>query len=161
MAYSEDIESSLKDKIVHFSVYPKIQFDKFAEQYKDEDYSKESLIHKFIIDHGLKKAFPNVEDTFRIYLSLMISNCTGERTFSKLSRIKNELRSTMTHNRLNNLSLMSIERDILNEINFDEAVETFATKKVRKKKDTIILFLCKISTDICFIINLVVFLILV
>ena len=31
MAYSEDIESSLKDEMVHFSGSLKIQFDKFAE----------------------------------------------------------------------------------------------------------------------------------
>ena len=31
MAYSEDIESSLKDEMVHFSESLKIKFDKFAE----------------------------------------------------------------------------------------------------------------------------------
>ncbi len=63
----------------------------------------------------------------------MVSNCTGERSFSKVNRIKSELRSTMTHKRLNNLSLMSIERNILNEISFYEVVETLAMKKARKK----------------------------
>ena len=56
MAYSEEIESSLKDEMVHFSAYLKIQFNKFAEQYKAEDYSKELLIYKLIKDHGLKEA---------------------------------------------------------------------------------------------------------
>ena len=41
MAYSEGIESSLKDETFHFSAYLKTQFDNFAEQYKDKDYSKE------------------------------------------------------------------------------------------------------------------------
>ena len=112
MAYSEDIESSLKDEMVHFSAYLKIQVDKFVEQYSDQNYSKELLIYKLIIDYGLKEAFPNVEITFLIYFSLIVSDCAGEKRFSKLSRIKNILRSTMTHNRLNNLSLMSKERDI-------------------------------------------------
>ena len=41
MAYSEGIESSLKDETFNFSAYLKIQFDKFSEQYKDKDYSKQ------------------------------------------------------------------------------------------------------------------------
>ena len=36
--------------------------------------------------HELKEIFANVEIAFRIYLSLMVSNCTGERSFSKLRR---------------------------------------------------------------------------
>ena len=55
---------------------------------------------------------------------------------------------------------MSVERDILNEINFDEAVETFAMKKARKKVIQQFYFYVKYLL-ICFIINLVVFFILV
>lgn len=68
----------------------------------------------------------------RIFLSMMITNCSGERSFSKLKRIKNELRSTMLQERLTSLSLMSIECDILNTIDFEEVINDFAHLKSRR-----------------------------
>ena len=56
----------------------------------------------------------------KIFFSMMVSNCTGERSFSKLKPIKNELRSTMLQERLNCLSIMSIESNVLLNIDFDD-----------------------------------------
>lgn len=55
-------------------------------------------------------SFSNVEIALRI---LMVTSCSGERSVSKLKRIKNELRSAMQQKRLNSLSLLSIECDML------------------------------------------------
>ena len=73
--------------------------------------------------------FPNVEVVLRIYLSMMVSNCSGERTFSKLKRIKNDVRSTMGETRLNFLSIMSIESDILRDLDFSSIIEHLLVKK--------------------------------
>ncbi|XP_065662680.1 uncharacterized protein LOC136085314 [Hydra vulgaris] len=83
-------------------------------------------------DH-LESTFPNIEISLRIFLSMMVSNCTGERSFSKLKLIKNELRSTMLQERLNCLSLMSIESDVLLTIDFDDIIKEFSRKKSRKR----------------------------
>ncbi|XP_065645536.1 zinc finger MYM-type protein 1-like [Hydra vulgaris] len=83
-------------------------------------------------DH-LKSTFPNIEISLRIFLSMMVSNCTGERSFSKVKLIKNELRSTMLQERLNCLSLMSIESDVLLTIDFDDIIKEFSRKKSRKR----------------------------
>ena len=54
---------------------------------------------------------------FRIYyLSMMVSNCSGERSFSKLKLLKIHLRSCMTQERLNSLSLLNIETNVLRSI---------------------------------------------
>ena len=37
---------------------------------------------------GVYRAFPNTEIALRIYLSLMATNCSVERSFSQLKRIK-------------------------------------------------------------------------
>ena len=58
---------------------------------------------------------------------LMITNCSGERSFSKLKFIKNRLRTTMSHGRLSHLALMSIECDSLNKL-----IQNFARSKSRK-----------------------------
>ena len=44
--------------------------------------------------------------------------CSAERSFSKLELIENRLRTSMTQGRLVNLAIMSIEWDILREIDF-------------------------------------------
>ena len=56
----------------------------------------------------------------------------GERTFSKLKLIKNELRTCMLQERLNSLSLMSIESELLQKIDFDDVVNDFILAKRRK-----------------------------
>ena len=61
-----------------------------------------------------------------LYLILMVTNCSGERSFSKLKYIKNMLR--MTQERVTHLSLMSIEYDILRETDFHDLITDFAQR---------------------------------
>jgi len=44
--------------------------------------------------------FPNVEVILRIYLVLIVSNRSGERSFSKMKIIKNGLQTSMTQSDL-------------------------------------------------------------
>ena len=76
-------------------------------------------------EHQLTQTFRNVEIMLRIYLS-MVSNCSGERTFSKMGIIKSLLRSTTGQQRLNMLSLMSIELDGVRAIDFDDVIDDIA-----------------------------------
>ena len=84
-------------------------------------------------DCGLQSMFPNVYVALRLFLTLPVSNCEGERSFSPLSRIKNELRTKMSQKRLKALSLMAIESDLTNALEFDDIVEDFARNRARKK----------------------------
>ena len=63
----------------------------------------------------------------------MVTNWSGERFFSRLKNIKNELRFTMSQERLSALSILCIESDKLKQINFDEFLRDFALTKARKK----------------------------
>ena len=66
------------------------------------------------------------------FYSLMVTNCSGERSFSRLNRIKNELRATMSQERLSALSIMCIESDKLRQTNCDELLDDFhCLKKAR------------------------------
>ena len=62
----------------------------------------------------------------------MVTNCSAERSFSKLKLIENPLRTSMTQGRLVNLAIMSIESDILREIDFTAIISDFAVAKSRK-----------------------------
>lgn len=95
-------------------------------------YSHQDL-YDIIINDGIKSAFPNVEVVLRMFLTLMVTNCSGERSFSQLKRIKNELRSTMNQDRLSSLSLLCIECEQMRKINFDDLIVDYAMQKSRKQ----------------------------
>jgi len=61
----------------------------------------------------------------------MVTNCSAERSLSKLKQIENCLRTSITQGRLVNLAL-SIESDILREIPFTAIISNFAVAKSRK-----------------------------
>ncbi|KAK4872025.1 hypothetical protein RN001_016149 [Aquatica leii] len=90
-------------------------------------------MYNLLKSNNLVETFPNVEIAFRIFLSLMVTKASGERSFSKLKLIKNELRNSMCHERLKCLSLMSFENDLLQEIDFNDVIEDFALQKSRRK----------------------------
>ncbi|KAF2899481.1 hypothetical protein ILUMI_06694 [Ignelater luminosus] len=100
---------------------------------ENEETNSLSGIHHRLKENKIEGTFPNVEIALRIFLSMMVTNCSGERSFSKLKRIKNELRSTMLQERLTSLSLMPIECDALKDIDFEEVIDDFAYLKCRRR----------------------------
>ena len=90
-------------------------------------------MYSVIVNDNITNVFPNVEISLQIFLTLMITNCSAERSFSQLKNIKNPKRSTMGQERLDALALLCIESDILRTLNFDDVIEDFARKKCRLK----------------------------
>ena len=80
----------------------------------------------------LESIFPNLSVSLRMFLTAPATVVSAERSFSKLKLIKNYLRSTMSQDRLNNLTRLSIESDIAKQIDFDSVIRSFAKKKARK-----------------------------
>jgi len=58
-------------------------------------------------------------------LTISVSIASVERSFSKLKLIKSYLRSIMSQQKLNRLNLLSIEKNILNKINYDNLIDNF------------------------------------
>jgi hypothetical protein len=81
---------------------------------------------------GVLDTFPNVAVALMIYLVLMVSNCSAERSFSKLKLIENRLRISTTQERLVNLAIMSIESDILQDTDCKSIIDDFERAKSRK-----------------------------
>ena len=123
----DELEQCFGNELVQFVAFPN-EFLKDA----DDNIGKEHILYKLIIDKRIKCSFPNVEIALRMYSILMVTNCSGERSFSKLKYIKNRLRTTMTNERVTHLSLMSIEYDILRDTDFDDLITDFAQRKGRK-----------------------------
>ena len=91
----------------------------------------EHLVYFLIIEKHLQDAFPNIETILIMYFVSIITNCSNERSFSKLKLVKNILRKAMTQQRLNNLAILRSNSDVLRSLNFDDVVDDFATRKVR------------------------------
>ena len=89
-------------------------------------------ICRLVVSNNLETVFPNTVILFRIYLSMMVSNCSGERSFSKLKLLKTHLRSCMTQERLNSLSLLNIETNVFRSIDKSSLINNFALKISRK-----------------------------
>ena len=70
--------------------------------------------------------YPNVSIAYRIILTVPVAS--AERSFSKLKLLRNCLRTTMLQGRLNGLSMCSIEKDILDNIDLDTILNDFASR---------------------------------
>ena len=85
----------------------------------------------FIVTYG-EYVFPNLRISLQILLTIAVSIASCERSFSKLKIILSYLRASMGQDRLSNLALLSVERETLNTINFDNVIDQFASVKARK-----------------------------
>ncbi|XP_022248903.1 uncharacterized protein LOC111087236 [Limulus polyphemus] len=122
-AYHEDFEyNELLNECKQFKHY--IVHDEECKTLPD--------MYSILIPDKLKSVFPNVEIALRIFMCMMVTTCSGERSFSRLKLTKNHLRSTMGQQWLNLLSLMCTESDILKNIDFQPIIKQISAMKCRK-----------------------------
>jgi hypothetical protein len=66
-----------------------------------------------------------------LFAVLPVSVATAERSFSTMKRIKNYLRNRIGDERLSDLAVLHLHRDIVNSLDPDEIVDEFAKQKRR------------------------------
>ena len=125
--YSVDLDGDFGNELVQFQLF----LSSFLDQ-KEESCSLEQFMYTLIFGKKVQSTFPNVETALKIYLTLMIANVSGEQSFFKLKFIKNLMQTTMGQTRLNHLSIMSMESDILRSLNLSDIIHSFAATKARK-----------------------------
>ena len=64
----------------------------------------------------------------RIILSMPVSTCTADRSFSGLRRLKSYLRSTMTQERLNHVAVISCHSDTVTKLDLNPLLDEFIQK---------------------------------
>ena len=110
-------------------------FVTFANIFVDEEpecISTELILHRLIINKGVHNTFPNMEIAMWIYLILMVSNSSDERSLSELTIIENRSRISMMQKRLVNLAIMSIKSEVLQQLDFGNILSDLAARKSRK-----------------------------
>uniref|UniRef100_H3B2S5 TTF-type domain-containing protein n=1 Tax=Latimeria chalumnae TaxID=7897 RepID=H3B2S5_LATCH len=113
--YSNGLKKELENEIIHFHEHVK-------QTVNDASNVIEAM--KTILSSG---CFPNVAIALRIYLSMPCTVCEGERSFSKLTRIKDENRTTVGEERLNALSIIAIEWDLARKMDFSNLIREFTS----------------------------------
>ena len=76
---------------------------------------------------------PNLLTIVHLILINPATSCNPERSFSVARRIKTWLRSTMTTKRFNNLSILSIHKEVADSINLVNIGNEFASKYDRRR----------------------------
>ncbi|XP_022883344.1 zinc finger MYM-type protein 1-like [Olea europaea var. sylvestris] len=85
--------------------------------------------------HYLKKmngCFPNACIAYKILLTIPVTVASAERSFSKLKLIKTYIRSTMSQQRLNGLAMLSIEKEMVEQLDYTKLIDIFASKTARR-----------------------------
>ena len=74
----------------------------------------------------LRAAFPTLLRVLQIGLTIVVSTAECERSFSALKRTKTYLRSSMSEQRLTDLAVLSIEKELSQSLSLDEVVQNFS-----------------------------------
>jgi hypothetical protein len=82
-------------------------------------------ILKLVIDAN---CYPNVFVAYRTLLTIPMTVASAAINFSKLKLLKKCLRSTMSQERLTDLAMCSINKDILNIIDLSTVIDDFVSR---------------------------------
>ena len=76
---------------------------------------------------SFRPAYSTLCHLAQIAMTIAVTSAESERSFSALKRIKTRLRSTMGQERLSALAILSIEREIAEELDYDYVIDQFAS----------------------------------
>ena len=73
-----------------------------------------------------------IDKLLHLVLTLPITSSSAERSFSTMKRIKSVSRSTMSNDRLDNLAIISVEKELSSSISIPKVVEKYAASADRR-----------------------------
>ncbi|KAF0725760.1 zinc finger MYM-type protein 1-like [Aphis craccivora] len=134
LKWSKDLAIKYSEDLNGFDLYSELECFKNQAQNLMGDFKSATPLEllKFIHKYSLKDVYLNIEIALRIFLTIPVTTATCERSFSKLKIIKNYLRYTTSQDRLTNMGIITVERELATKINFKNVIVEFATKKARK-----------------------------
>ena len=77
--------------------------------------------------------FSEVDKLVRIYLTIPVTTATGERSLSAVQCIKTYLRSTMSQQRLNNIMLLNVHKDLTDRLDLPTIARQFVDANERHR----------------------------
>ena len=102
--------------------------------WKDKEGKKEDIPDRisFTLKFTDKECFVNIFAILQVLATIPITSSSCERSISVLRNLKNYLRSTMSHDRLNGLAIMHAHADV--NLNLGEIIDLFANLHPRRMR---------------------------
>ncbi|CAI6349549.1 unnamed protein product [Macrosiphum euphorbiae] len=122
--YKDDLSTLFANECVHFRSHLLSIGDEAPKTIQD--------MCGFLRKNDLIGMYPYKDVSLRMLLC-PVSNCSTERSFSCLKRVKTYLRSCISAERLSDLAIMNIESDVTPKTEFDDIINEFATLQSRRK----------------------------
>ena len=82
---------------------------------------------------SFRPAYSTLCHLAQIAMTIAVTSAESERSFSALKRIKTRLRSTMGQEHLSALAILSIEREIAEELDYDSVIDQFASSDKNRR----------------------------
>ena len=102
------------------------QLEMFCTNFHDDVSNIHSILKFFQgLSAGQRVFFKQVCFLVRLVLVMPATNATSERSFSVMRRLKSYLRSTMSQPRLNHLMVLSIYKQLLDELDLNTTAKEF------------------------------------
>jgi len=119
----------------HSAIFP-VEYRMWSRMWQDKEEEGTELPKKLIdvLQACDSMTFPNIHVLLRLALTLPITSCESERSFSQLKLVKTARRSTMTTSRLGDLTLMKINRNYSDQLHIKDLVQTFSQMHSRRMK---------------------------
>ena len=128
--YCLKLESFLKHDVYYdidgLDLFSKLNFLKEILQLKD--YTRIDILNYI----KRLNSFPNTCIAYRFLLTILVTVVFAEKSFSKLKLIKYYLRSIMSQERISRLAILSIENEMLEELEYKNLISQFTSQKARK-----------------------------
>ncbi|KAM8898382.1 uncharacterized protein AB9W97_009311 isoform 1-T2 [Spinachia spinachia] len=101
-------------------------------------------MYQFFVANNLQSTFSETVRLLKILITTPMTTAESERCFTTLKRIKTFLRNTVTHDRLNALAMLSVEKQLLRDIpDFNKKVnERFLCLLERRKSEIPLKIIC-------------------
>ncbi|XP_060855245.1 zinc finger MYM-type protein 1-like [Metopolophium dirhodum] len=96
--------------LMNSSTFNEERLKEHVEFYNDSNIKTKNAIN--ILNNCNSDLFPNVFKLLQILVTLPVTSCEAERSFSTLKRIKTYLRNSTSESRLNGLAALNIHYDI-------------------------------------------------
>ena len=77
--------------------------------------------------------FPNVHVAHIILFTIPVTIAIAKRSFFKLKLIKTYLQSNMSQKRLNGSTMLSMEKKMVEQLDYANLINTFASKTIRRE----------------------------
>lgn len=95
----------------------------------------ENTLEKVLnVSESLKTLVPVANSLCRLSFTAPVTTASNERSFSKLKIIKNQLRTIMAANRLDDLMILNSAKDIVDNLNLEDLIINWAALKERRIK---------------------------